>query len=101
MDKRDNASAYWLWVDPRRELSYNARTFDQGSFLDRAADLFQTKERWGGQRPGVVKAHRDQAEYGLKPAAAALGLQVMVDPMITPGTYRLGLATETKETEDD
>ena len=90
----DNAAAFWLWIDPRLAPGYTPAAFDQAVFLSRAADLFQTKERWGGRPPAVVLAHPDQAENGLKSAAKALGLVVVSDPTVTAGTYRLGLASE-------
>lgn len=88
----DSGAGFYLWVDPSREAGYNPRTFDQAAFLSRAVALFQAKAKWGGRRPQTVIAHPDQAENGLQPVARSLGLQVVSDPAVTAGTYRLGLS---------
>jgi len=110
-----NGAGFFLWVDPRREAGYDPKTFDLTAFLRRAVALFQTKERWKGQSPTVIlanPAHQDgsacsatsaracrrtsaggtlQTENGLTQAAQALNLVVIGDPLVTAGTYRLGL----------
>lgn len=96
---KDNGAGFWLWVDPRRETAHDPRTFDLAGFLGRAVALLQIKPTWGGQRPNAVKAHPCQAENGLEPVAQALGLQVIGDPTVAAGTYRLGLATDQKGDE--
>lgn len=87
----DNGADKWLWVDPRREDRFDPKTFDEGAFLARAIALFRSKEQWGGQAPNTVAAHPDQAEDGLRATAAALGLRVASDPLVAPGTYKLGI----------
>jgi hypothetical protein len=91
LDAGHDAGAYWLWVDPRREAGYNPKTFDEAAFLARAMVLFQSKERWRGQRPVMVIANPAQADNGLEPVAETLGLRVVGDPTVAAGTYRLGL----------
>jgi hypothetical protein len=97
----DRQIGFLLWVDPRLETGYNPRTFDQAAFLARAVVLFQTKPRWGGLPPAVVRAHPDQADNGLKPSAGALGLMVVSDSTVMAGTYMLGLTTEKQGGECD
>lgn len=89
----DRGAGFWLWVDPRIEPGYNARDFDQASFLRRAVALFQTKERWAGQPPRTVKANPKQATNGLGAVADKLGLAVASDPTVPAGTYWLGIDT--------
>jgi hypothetical protein len=91
MTTNGNGAGYWLWVDPRREGGYTPATFDQAAFLARAVVLFRTKERWGGQPPNTVRANPDQAANGLQAAAQVLSLRVVSDPLVTAGTYRLGV----------
>ena len=92
---KEERSLFWLWVDPRSELGYHPNTFDQAAFLMRAMTLFRTKERWSGQSPTTLKAHPMVVENGLKPIADSLGLGLVSDPKVAPGTYQLGVATET------
>ena len=92
--RNDSVTLPWLWVDPRREPSYNPQAFDPAEFLARAVALFRSKPQWGGAAPNTVRAHPEQAANGLPAVAQALGLQVKVDPLVAPGTYRLGIATE-------
>jgi hypothetical protein len=87
----DNGADLWLWVDPRRETGHDPGTLDLAGFLGRAVALFQTKPQWGGQRPNAVKANAGQAENGLEPVGAVLGLRVISDPTVAAGTYWLGL----------
>jgi len=97
----DNDTSFFLWVDPQREQGYNLKTFDLEAFLGRAVALFQTKERWKGQKPRAVKVHPDQEDNSLESAAKALGLEVVHDPTVQIGTYQLGLAQSQPEEEDD
>lgn len=62
----DKGAGYWLWVDPHREQGYDPKNFDQAAFMAQAVALFQTKDRWGSQQPGTVKANPAQTENGLK-----------------------------------
>jgi hypothetical protein len=87
----DNADR-WLWVDPRQENGYSPSTFDLEAFLRRAVALFQAKTWTGGQKPRRLAVHPNQVTDGLEPVAKALGMEVIGDPLVTPGTYRLGLA---------
>jgi hypothetical protein len=91
VDMTDNGVGLWLWVDPAREAGYRAKEFDQAAFLARAVALFRSKEQWGGQLPNAVRAHPSLVENGLKPIAEKLGLRVKSDPIVAPGTYRLGV----------
>ena len=86
----------WLWVDPRQESGYRPASFDLAAFLQRAIALFQGKEWTGGQKPGRLAVHPSQARDGLKDIAEGLGLEVVSDPLVSPGTYRLGLAEARK-----
>jgi hypothetical protein len=88
----DDGAGRWLWVDPRRESGYQPSTFDLDAFLQRAVALFRAKAWTGGQKPRRLAVHPDQLTDGLKPVAQALGLEVIRDPLVSPGTYRLGLA---------
>jgi hypothetical protein len=81
----------WLWVDPRPERGDSPRTFDLGAFLRRATTRFQSKPWTAGRQPGRLAAHPDDAVEDLKPLADSLGLELVDDPLVTPGTYRLGL----------
>jgi hypothetical protein len=82
----------WLWVDPRQESGFQPSSFDLEAFLRRAIALFQAKDWTRGQRPGRLAVHPQQRADGLEPTAEALGLEVVSDPLVSPGTYRLGLA---------
>lgn len=82
----------WLWVDPRQESSYNPAGFDVATFLERAVALFESKAWTGGQKPRRLAVHPSQITDSLTPVAEALGLEVLGDSQISPGTYRLGLA---------
>lgn len=84
----------WLWVDPRQERGYDVGAFDLATFLSRAVDLFRSKEWTAGRKPARLAAHPDEVANGLKAMADGLGLEVVSDPRVTPGTYRLGLATD-------
>jgi hypothetical protein len=86
-DARDR----WLWVDPERESGYNSESFDLAGFLQRATQRFRDKPWTGGQSPGRLMAHPDQVANGLEQIAGTLGLEVLSDPKVTRGTYRLGL----------
>jgi len=86
-----DGAGLWLWVDPRREATYNQGTFDQAPFLARAIARFRQRPEWGGQLPDTVKVHAEHAGNGLPEAAKLVGLQVKVDPLVAPGTYRLGI----------
>jgi hypothetical protein len=81
-------------VDPRREDAYDPKTFDPAAFLARAIARFQANPRWAGQRPTLLIAHPVQAGNGLRPIAQALGLHLVADATLTPGTYRLGMKGE-------
>ena len=94
---RANGAGFWLWVDPRLEQDYDPKTFDQQDFLGRAVTLFRAKGRWRSQRPSAIKAHPDLVANGLTAAATSLGMRVLSDPRVAPGTYMLGLATQTKK----
>jgi hypothetical protein len=87
-----DGAGHWLWVDPRQESGYQPSSFDLEAFLQRAIALFQAKDWTRGQRPGRLAVHPEQRADGLEPAAEALGLEVVSDPLVSPGTYRLGLA---------
>jgi hypothetical protein len=82
----------WLWVDPRQEPGYDPSTFDLAAFLNRAAKRLQSKQWAGGREPARIAVHPDQMANGLKPVADTLGLEVVTDPTVPTGTYRLGLA---------
>ncbi len=89
----DNGAGWLLWIDPRKpgqEVNWTAA-------LKEGVTRFQAKDRWGGAAPAVVVANPAQAENGLKPVAQGLGLRVVSDPTVTPGTFRLGLATGDKK----
>ncbi len=81
----------WLWLDPRQDAGHNPPSFDLAAFLQRAIDLFQSKEWTGGQKPGRLAIHPDQTIDGLSALAESLGLEVECDPLVNPGTYRLAL----------
>ena len=87
---RGDGAGFWLWVDPRREVGYDPIRFDLERFLVRAMALFQSKDRWSGQFPNTVRAHPQQVE-GLELVARALGLRLKADPLVAPGSYRLGV----------
>ena len=87
----NGGAGLWLWVDPAREPGYNPSKFDQAAFLARAIARFQTRPEWDGKPPDTVRAHPEQAGNGLPAEAEGLGLEVKADPMVAPGTYRLGL----------
>lgn len=87
-----DAGDRWLWVDPRQEPGYDPATFDLAAFLSRAAKRLQSKQWAGGREPARIAVHPDQVANGLKPVADTLGLQVVTDPTVPTGTYRLGLA---------
>ena len=91
-----SAMDQWLWVDPRQESGYRPASFDLAAFLQRAIALFQGKEWTGGQKPGRLAVHPSQARDGLKAIAEGLGLEVVSDPLVSPDTYRLGLAEARK-----
>jgi hypothetical protein len=86
----------WLWVDPRQEHGYDVGTFDLKAFLSRAVARFRSKEWTGGREPSRLAAHPSEVANSLKAMAERLGLEVVVDPRITPGTYRLGLTSDEK-----
>jgi hypothetical protein len=89
---KDNAR-FWLWLDARQ----GTKNPDWPVALSQGVTLFQAKERWGGQAPNVVRAHPEQASNGMEAAARVLGLKVVGDPSVLPGTFRLGLAATEKE----
>lgn len=86
---RDGAD-FWLWMAPEQAQSWAAALAD-------GVARFRSKERWRGQAPNCVKVHvsPDGAPSvtgdGLRPAALALGLVVVDDKHVAPGTYRLGI----------
>jgi hypothetical protein len=82
----------WLWVDPRQEGNYSPTSFDLAVFLERAVALFESKAWTGGQKPQRLAVHPSQNTESLTPVAEALGLEVLSDSQVSPGTYRLGLA---------
>jgi hypothetical protein len=84
----------WLWVDPRQEPGYDLGALDLAAFLSRASDLFRSKEWTGGRKPARLAAHPIEVENGLKAMAESLGLELVSDPRVTAGTYRLGLASD-------
>jgi hypothetical protein len=86
MTVQDNTS-FWLWLDARQ----GKKTTNWTAALVQGVAVFQTKDRSGDQRPKVVKAYPEQANREVKAAAQALGLQVVVDPKMPPGTFKLGL----------
>jgi hypothetical protein len=88
----DKGVGRWLWVDPRHEAGYRAAGFDLAGFLERAVGLFQSKAWTGGQRPGRLAVHPDEAGAELHQAAEELGLEVVPNPQVGLGTYRLALA---------
>jgi hypothetical protein len=95
-----DAEGQWLWVDPRYESGYNPAAFELTGFLDRATKLFQSKSWTRGRKPGrlAVRPERpdqdEQEANGLKSAAENIGLEVVYDSRVPPGTYWLGLATD-------
>ena len=88
---RQDDAGRWLWLDPRQDVGHNPPSFDLAAFLQRAIDLFQSKEWTGGQKPGRLAIHPDQMVVGLSALAESLGLEVECDPLVNPGTYRLAL----------
>ncbi|MGD8463499.1 MAG: hypothetical protein PVI09_06500 [Anaerolineae bacterium] len=82
----------WLWVDPRQEGSYNPASFDLALFLERAVALFESKAWTGGRKPRRLAVHPNQVTDNLTPVAEKLGLEILSDSQVSPGTYRLGLA---------
>jgi hypothetical protein len=78
-------------VDPRQERGYDVGAFDLAAFLSRAVDLFRSKEWTGGRDPARLAAHPDEVANGLKAMAESLGLEVVSDPRVSNGSFRLGL----------
>ena len=79
-------------MDPRQEPGYDPTTFDLAAFLSRAARRLKSKQWAGGREPARIAVHPDQVANGLKPVADTFGLEVVTDPTVPKGTYRLGLA---------
>lgn len=86
-----DSAGRWLWLDPRQDARHNPMAFDLAAFLQRAIALFQSKDWTGGQKPGRLAIHPDQMADGLSALADSLGLEIECDPLVNPGTYRLGL----------
>jgi hypothetical protein len=86
-------AGYWLWVDPRQEPGYTPRSLGLEAFLHRAIARFQSKPWTAGRKPGRLAAHPDDTADGLKALVESLGLELVEDPLVPAGTYRLGLPT--------
>jgi hypothetical protein len=84
------AADWWLWVDPRQESDYTSATFDLRAFLARAMDRFQEKPWARGLRPARLAFHPGSAPDGMDAAAGELGLDLIADSKVAPGTFMLG-----------
>jgi hypothetical protein len=93
-DDEPQTEDLWLWVDPRQEIGYDPQSFDVASFLQRAIARFQSKSWSGGKKPTRLAANPIQEPNGLKPAAEALGLELVEDALVPAQTYRLGMAQQ-------
>ena len=84
----------WLWVDARPGSSSEPGTMDLAASVRWAMGRFENKPWTGGRKPGRLQVHPDLLARGVEAMAEALGLVVVTDPTVTPGTFRLGLAEE-------
>lgn len=82
----------WLWLDPRGAAPHSSEGLDVAAFLRNAANRFRAKEWTAGSEPRRLAVHPDMVTERLEAAAVELGLEVVSDPRVMPGTYMLGLA---------
>jgi hypothetical protein len=92
-----DAADRWLWLDPGYAHQSGLAGSELAAFLQQAVELFQAKDWTGGRKPGRLVVHPDQLTDGMKPVAEALGLDVVSDPRVTRGTFRLGLSEKRKK----
>lgn len=93
----EEAEQRWLWLDPRGDARFGQETFENASFLRLAADRFRVKDWAGGCAPGRLAVHPDLVTPGLEAAAAELGMEIVADPRVMPGTFMFGLAQREEE----
>ena len=84
----------WLWVDARPSGGAGTGAMDLTSSVKWAIERFQSKPWTGGRSPGRLQVHPDLLACGVEAVAEALGLVVLTDPRVTPGTFWLGLVAD-------